>query len=180
MHTLLNVRTGKVDRWTTSETRWPQRAQFRGSAADPLEIIRRKIDRRISLQARRRGRKCRRKASGDHRYSRRPGRPVPPGISGAQQLFHQRTRHRRDLSQRARLHGYGKTFVYARQRISARGFVQGHQLTVRLDRDAAGSRRVAHHGHRRQLRRIHDACRCHQLQRPHSLLAWISSARRTW
>ena len=47
----------------------------------------------------------------------------------------------------------------ARQRREARGLRQGHRRPARLDQDPARPRRRPRDGHRRQLRRVHDARR---------------------
>ena len=44
--------------------------------------------------------------------------------------------------------GYGKTFVEARQRLPARELLQGHRVALRLDRHAARPRRGPDHGRR--------------------------------
>ncbi len=66
-----------------------------------MEIVRRARDHRFPLRA---GRKeIPRQTSPHHQHSRRSGSAVPPRLSRAQQLLHQRTRLRHSLPERARL-----------------------------------------------------------------------------
>ena len=76
--------------------------------------------------------------------------------------------------------GYGKSFTQLDNGFLREGHLQGHRRPVRLDRRAAGAGCRADHGHRRQLRRTHDAGRGHALQRPASPARWTWSACRTW
>ena len=70
-------------------------------------------------------------------------------------------------AQRARLERLRQDLHRARQRHEARGFGQGHRRAARLGRDATRPRREPHHGHRRQLRRLHEPGRRDDLLGPH-------------
>ena len=111
-----------------------------------------------------------RQASGRRRHPRRPRGAGAARLPGARQLPRSTSSASRSSMPNVRgSTGYGKTFLEARQRLPARGLLQGHRRALRLDRHAARPRRGPDHGAGRQLRRPHDAGRRDLLQRPHPL-----------
>ncbi|CAA9327635.1 MAG: FIG00684568: hypothetical protein, partial [uncultured Gemmatimonadaceae bacterium] len=147
------------------------RARGRGAGrarAGALAELRRARDQRLLLPP---ARALRRQAPRAHQHPRRPRGAVAPRLPGAHQLLHQRAGRGRDLPERPRLHRLRQDVREARQRRAARGLGEGHRRAARLGGPAARARRRPRDGHRRQLRRLHDARGGHHLQRPHLLLA---------
>ena len=105
-------------------------------------------------------------AARDHQHPRRARGPGAARLHRAQQLLRERAGRGDDLPERARLVGFRQDVPQARQRRAARGFRTRHRRADRLDQGAAVPRRLAHHGHGRQLRRLHDARLRLPLRRP--------------
>ena len=82
----LDVETGKVDRWTESETGGLNTSSVRRAGVGPLEDLRRPHDLRLPLQA---AGQVHRQAAGRHQHPRRPGGAVPPWLPGPEQLLPQ-------------------------------------------------------------------------------------------
>lgn len=130
----LDMATGKVERWTFSETGGLNTSGF----SEP-KLIHWKSwdDRSISAFLY----KPPAKFAGKHPVMidihGGPEGQTRPDFSRPRQLLHQRTWHRDDLPERARVDRLRQDVSETRQRISARRFVQGHQHAAGLDSDAA-------------------------------------------
>ena len=135
----LDLPSGRVDRWTISETGGLDSSTF----VEPKLVKWTTFDGReisgflYSPPARFSG-----KRTGDHQHSRRPRGAGTPHLSGPQQLLPQRAGRGDALSQRARLGRLWQIVLEARQRHAPRRDVQGHRhalldwIATRDDLDA--------------------------------------------
>ena len=130
----MDVTTGKVERWTNSET------AVKTDAFPEAELVRWKSfdGKMISGFLYKPPAKFTGKRPVLVVIHGGPEGQSQPTFSGPRQLLFERAGHRADLSERARLNGIREDIFAAGQRIQARRYVQGYQCAVRLDCDAAG------------------------------------------
>src|SRR6266568_792746 len=164
----LDLTTGKLVRWTESETAGLNTAEF----AEPELIHWTSVDgRSISgFLYKAPPPPLPRAAARDGEHPRRARGPVTPRLPRQDQLSRERARDRGDPPEHPRLDGLRQDVREARQRGAARGGVPGHRGAVRLDPRPSRPRCGSRAGDRRQLRRPHDPRDRDALQRPGLLL----------
>src|SRR5438128_1684399 len=97
-----------------------------------MEKLRWKIHFRVSQQA---PFEIYRPPARHHQYSRRARRPIPSNLSWPQQLLSERTWDRDHLSERAWIKWIRKNIPNAGQWSQPGGFVQGHRIASRCDKN---------------------------------------------